>query len=524
MHLTENVYHARRRMIILLGIILFFGGLVRVFSFSGCFGSDDLTYADLAYQIANNAFEIGDNSEYISRLRIGLLVPVALGFKVTGPNEIALIIYPFTVSMLGIILAFFTGRAFFNDRVGLIAATLQSVLPFDARSASMLEPDLSAAFWANVGVLLLFYGSSRLTWPSKLTFAGMSGLALGFAWLTKESIGYLFLLIGVYLVWISYRQRRNLVLLVGTTLMITAVLMVESLTYYIHTGDFLYRFHKIYESASLSWTFFGCSSSAVSNSLAITKFESANRDYWDAVTKRILIDGPITIFINQKFGFLTAVTVLAVGYASVRRLRSFILPGAWFFSLAFLFNFGSTSLQFYKPFLLADRYLYPILLPAVILTSGLIDVLIPSHGLLKQEIRRERLFWGGTLVVCITLACLVGIYGNIRKGISSPVERTVSRMLKPDDPLYTDSRTAWVLNFFWKYPKEARTKDFAGMGIDDIPTEVYVLINRERVQFLNSNYGYVPPKFYDDVPRHWLLKWRGNHAELYWIPDAKTIW
>ena len=224
-------------------------------------------------------------------------------------------------------------------------------------------------------------------------------------------------------------------------------------------------------------------------------------------------------------GFVTGVAMLAVGYALFRRLRPFILPGIWFLFLAIMFNFGSSSLQSYKPFFLDYRYIYPLLLPAVILSAGLIDVLIPSHGLPKQETGRKRLLCGGTLVVCIALACLVGIYGNIfRQGISSPVERTVSRMLKPDDPLYTDSRTAWVLNFFWKYPKEARTKDFAGMGIDEIPTEVYVLINRERVKFLNSNYGYVPPKFYDDVPRHWLLKWRGNHAELYWIPDAKTIW
>ena len=109
---------------------------------SGDTGSDDGVYSELAFEIANGNFIIGDSRDFVSRLRIGLLDPVALGFKVTGPNEIAMIIYPFLVSILGIILAFFTGRAFFNDRVGLFAATLQSVLPFDARSASMLEPDL----------------------------------------------------------------------------------------------------------------------------------------------------------------------------------------------------------------------------------------------------------------------------------------------------------------------------------------------------------------------------------------------
>lgn len=322
-----NKYHLRWRMGALFGIILLLGGIIRILSFCGYTGSDDGVYSELAFEIANGNFIIGDSSYFVSRLRIGLLAPVALGFKLVGPNEIVMIMYPFIISLLGIILAFLTGQAFFNTRAGVIAAALQSVLPIDTRFASMLWPDLPAAFWANVGVLLLFYGSNRLTWASKLTFASMSGLALGLAWLTKESIAYIFPLIGAYLVWISYRQRQNLVLLVGTISMITAVLMAESLTYYTHAGDLLYRFHKTYEAASSSWTFLGWNSSAITK---LEKLESANRDYWDAVTKRILIDGPMTIFINQKFGFLTAATVLAVGYASVRRLRSFILPGAWF--------------------------------------------------------------------------------------------------------------------------------------------------------------------------------------------------
>jgi hypothetical protein len=74
------------------------------------------------------------------------------------------------------------------------------------------------------------------------------------------------------------------------------------------------------------------------------------------------------------------------------------------------------------------------------------------------------------------------------------------------------------LDFFWKYPKETQTHDFSGMDINDVPKGVYVLINHYRVDFLNSAYGYVLPRFYNRVPNQWVLKWANYDAELYWAP------
>jgi 4-amino-4-deoxy-L-arabinose transferase-like glycosyltransferase len=488
---------------ILLVLILILAGFARILSFSGYCGSDDGAYAVLAYEMANGAFRIGDSSGAIFRLRVGLLAPVALAFKIAGPNEFAMIIYPFILSMLSIILAFLAGRVFFNERAGLIAATIQAILPIDARYASMLWPDLPAAFWVNVGVLLIYYGSNQASRASKTTYAALGGLFLGLAWLTKESIAYVFPFVGIYMVWLTCRQKQNVALLAGASLAVISVLIVESLTYYRYAGDLLYRFHKTSEVATVYWNY-------------------GTRVFRNIVTRsvleRIFKDGPIIILKNRNFGWVPGVAMLAIGYAAFRRLHSFLFPGLWFLSLAFMFNFGSTSFQFYEPFLLIDRYLYPLLLPAVVLTAGLINLLIPSRCSVKKEIDRERLFWGGALAACIIFICLFDVYGNIRTGIGSPVERRISHMLGPGDPIYTDSRTASVLNFFWKYPKEARTRDFEGMGINDVPRGVYVLINRNRIEFLNSLYGNGLPKFYENIPNDWLLKWGGNRAELYWVP------
>jgi len=489
-------------------------GLTRILSFSGYQGYDDGAYAELAHQMANGEFKIGEYSgPPVFPLRVGLLAPVALCFKIAGTNELVMILCPLAFSMLFVVLVFVAGRVFFSERTGLIAAAIQAILPIDARLASILLPDVPAAFWACAGILLLYYSSNRATLASKTAYAVLSGFTFCLSWLFKESVVYLFPFIGIYMAWLIHRQKRNVVIIIGVGVTVISVLILESLVYYKHTLDLLYRLHETernYEFAKVR--FF-----AEGSELGWTEGR-----YWFAVAKRVLIDGPRKIFINPNFGFVTVTAMLAIGYAALRKLRSFLVPGLWFLTLAFMFNFGSSSLQFYRPLVPFSRYLYLLLFPAVLLTAGLIDVLIPVRGLTRQEINRERFFWGGTLAMGIILICLLGVYENIQEGIQSPVERTISHMLAPSDPIYTDPNTAFVLKFFWKYPKETQTWDFEGMKINNVPTGVYVLINQKRARFINSVYGYALPEFFEDIPKHWSLKWGGDRAELYWVPVETT--
>lgn len=502
-----------RKPVIILILILILASLIRILSFNGYMGSDDGDYARLAYEISNDPFfDIYDRSS-LYWTRVGLFAPVALCIKIFGLNELAFILYPFLLSMFGIILVFLAGQTFFNDRAGLIAATIMAILPFDTRYASILFPDLPAAFWANLGVLLLYWGLQRETWTLKIIYGVLSGLAIGLAWLTKENIVYLLLFIGLYLVWCSCRHRRNVMVLVGTSIAVITVLVIELLIYSEYTGDFLFRFHAIKNTAQTQWGF---------NDFAWFTGHIDVGNNWIIILKRIFKDGPRKIFANFNFGLVTGVAVFAIGYALFRKLRSFLFPGIWFLFLVFMFNFGSTSMQSYRPFGLNDRYIYLLLFPAMILVAGLIDELIPLRDAIRQVIDRKKFFCGCTLAVVVMSACLRGIYRNILTGKGCPVERKVSQMIGPGDLIYTDERTAGVLSFFWKYPKNNRVRDFKSMRTNDIPTGVYVLINRNRVMFLDRHYGYEFPKFFNEIPDDWLLRWVGNSGELYWIPKGKS--
>ena len=97
------------------------------------------------------------------------------------------------------------------------------------------------------------------------------------------------------------------------------------------------------------------------------------------------------------------------------------------------------------------------------------------------------------------------------------MERTVSLELTPQDVIYTDSRTARMLRFFWGYPHRDRTKDFSGMDASDISPGSYVLVNWKKIDFVNKRFGSVRPKFYDHTPNNWRESLSIGEATLYWV-------
>lgn len=497
-------------------LILFIVAIpARVISFKGYNGSDDGRYAELAWGMANGEYTTMEYSgPPVFPLRVGLIFPTALGFKIAGPNELVMLIYPFVLSLLSVVLVFIAGWSFFNIRAGLVAASIQAILPIDTKAATMLLPDLPAAFWATLGVLFIHWGSRHSSTRLKSTYGSLSGLFFGLSWLCKESIAYLALFFVIAMIWLTYKEKRNYVLFIFSGLTAIGVLLAESLIYWRFTEDFFYRFHELERNYEVTKTWFFYKGSIMG---------WITGSYWLALVKRLL-KGPLIIFANTNFGLVTLSALVACGYAAFRRMKQFAFLGLWFISLVLMFNFASSSLTSYRPLPLFDRYMYMLLFPAVLLTAGLIDALISSRQGFRGELESEKFFWGSTVAIGIAVVCLLGFLSNFRSGAgpASPVERVVGNILRPTDTVYTDSRTARVLEFFWGYPKKPHTVDFEGMETKDISTGSFVLINRRKVDFLGFAYGYKAPKFYREAPSHWRLKWKESKAELYEIPFDKV--
>lgn len=514
-----------RRYAVALVAIIVVAAALRLVCFRGYVGDDDIAYTELAWRMANGQFSIGGYvGPPVYPLRIGIVAPVALGFRMAGLREAVLVAYPFILSMANLLLAFVAGRMLFGARAGVMAAAFLAVLPIDVRLASMLMPDLPAAFWAGVGMLILYWASRPQTAsrqgarPPLLLLGACSGAAFGASWLCKESVVYSVPFVAGYLVYLVWRDRRYRSLLAGVALASLAVLAVETWVYYRHTGDLLYRMHETERNYQMTSTWFFMEGS---------RLGWQKGGYGMALIARILRDGPVDTFVDADLGFVTAAAALATAYAALRRLRPFLFPGLWFLSLVFMFDCGSSSLSSYRPLTPAGPYLYPLFLPAVALTAGFIDMLFGNappgaNGSSQSELARERRFWGVVMAAGVALTCATGLYRNVRLGIGSPVERSIASVISPQDRVYTDSRTAVVLNFFWHYPASALTSDFEHLRADQVSPDSYVLINRNRVETLNAFYGYAPPEFYASPPHDWEMRWQGVRAELYRTSSARS--
>jgi hypothetical protein len=285
-----------------------------------------------------------------------------------------------------------------------------------------------------------------------------------------------------------------------------AVLSVETAVYYLSQHDFLFRLHETERNYEMTKSWFFTEGSG---------FGWKAGGYWSALGRRLFIDGPRAILFNDNLGFVTTASALSIGYAVINRVRTHVFLIAWFLSLVFMFNFGSSSLKTYQPIVLFDRYLYPVLLPAILLAAWFISFLLMPNQ--PAGLKRDRLFWGGVLATAILAASGLGIYHYMKEGVNSPVQRAVANLVNPHDTLYSDKQTPAVLNFLWGYPKITHFCNFRGLKSDQVPAGAYVLIDRKWAMFVSSHYGETLPEFFEHAPKSWATEWSGRDAVLYLV-------
>jgi len=505
---SDAVGRETRTTWLVLGLIIALAAALRVLSFRGYTSHDASAYAQLAHMMVTGGFKPGMLWFFpVFSVRVGLFAPVALAFRLGGVNELMLTLYPFVLSMLGVLLAFVAARAIFDVRAGLIAACLTALLPIDARFASQLLPDMPAAFYMNAGVLLAYAGSRQVAASRKVALGALAALALFASWLCKETALYLLPFIGAYLLWLAIQDRRNITLLVAVAAAAGLLVGLEGWMYHHYTGDYLVRYHALQRNAD-----------DARRALSVVTLASVA----GYLLRRALVVLKATILNVEDFGLMFAAAPVACAYAAFRKRRQFLLPALWFGWLLLLFSFGSASLSAYVPLpAQMTRFQYPMLLPAVLLISGLASSMLAwSKPAEPVKSRRLRLFSGVLVLTYLAIVFVVTVAFGIRTGMGRRcrVQRAMARVLKPTDLLYTDGSTAAALRFFWKYPAADSTHDFRGMATAQIPPGAYVLLDRNELDLIRNVDKYVPPEFYGRVPTTWHELGRQDNATLYWIP------
>jgi 4-amino-4-deoxy-L-arabinose transferase-like glycosyltransferase len=518
-----------KKLAIFIAILLIALGL-RLYCFHGYWGVDDGEYALLANAMAKGNFTEFVNENYIRHyngpahlpFRVGLIVPLAAIFRVFGVTEFTFVSYPLAISMLSTVLAFCTGRLLFGVNAGLIAAAIWAVLPLDYDLATVFLPDAIASFYASLGVVALLYARELDTTDAwkRSAWGLIIGLSFGISWLSKESVIYLAPLCGFLLIVDAKNAlRKTLPLWIGVAVGSAGILLAEMITYKIRTGDLLLRMHEtermyqqtkaylFYEGSRFGWPVGG--------------------SQMQALVKRLFLEGPTRIFLNERFCFVPFLGLVAVARASYLRDRSFFLPGIWMITLAFVYNFASTSFSSYTPLVMYHRNLHPIALPAVVLTAALIVRLLWSTSDASSDVQsRERFFWGAVVSAIVIVTGGYVTLGQMRdrSTLDSIREiRQVAAVIAPTETVYTDPLSSKALEFFWNYRSSVALINFEGMRAADIRPKSFVLVDRFRLDWLKVNvsmwltkdYGYREPEFSTNPAGSWTKIWRNENATLY---------
>lgn len=520
---SNRLFGYNRNIAIFVVIIL--AAALRFYAFSGFGGLDDAEYATIAHQVTNGTFSLsGYNGPGPFPLRVGIVIPAAVSFTLLGVSQWSMVIYPFILSVGSVFLAYICAGHFFGSRAGFIAAAIWAVLPLDVYNATKLLPDLPGAFYGNIGITIILLASTREQKKLPPLFMGiLAGVSLALFWLSKESITYLVLFLAILMVMtIKNDRKRNLPLWIGVAAGSFSILVAEFFIYHHYTGDWLFRLHtveKIYrqmedgfftEGSRWGW--------------------SKDGSYYKALAKRLLLNGPETIFLNSVFIYMPLFGTIASLHALYWKDRAFYIPAIWLATLVLMFNFFTSSLSSYTPLALFDRYLYPICLPSIVLTAGFVEkMLLPDkNSSIQGPIRREMFFWG--LVFAGFLAVTAGYqtFRNIKDIRPSANRwtsgvRTISNFLKPSDKIYTDILGIRTLKFFWRYPDRMNTTNFEGMTSFELEAGSFVIITPQYVDWLNINAGmylskkpgYRKPDFFNSPPPSWKVLWQDGYTTLY---------
>jgi hypothetical protein len=234
-----------------------------------------------------------------------------------------------------------------------------------------------------------------------------------------------------------------------------------------------------------------------------------------ALLARIFLTGPVEMLRISSMSFAPAFALVGVLWSVVFRQRKFLIPSAWLISLLFMFNFMTTSFRSYKPLLLFDRYLYPLLLPSLIVLGGFVATLLLEKS--EWYLRLERRLWA---VVVMLVFFVISAFAVRHDVVSMPqaVQQTVAAMLKPSDIIYTDFRTAADLVFFRTgllRDSDDRTIPWEGTNENGLSNGGYVLIHRDSIDFLRGAQDYKSPTFASNPPPNWKKIRSFENADLY---------
>ncbi len=170
-------------------------------------------------------------------MRLGLVLPVAIAYRMFGHSEISYYFLPFLSTTLLIVSTFLIGAFLFNRRAGIFAALWITFLPYFLLESGNLLPDITASACLTAGITLLLLISSDPTQKKNKWAYLFTGGLFGWAYLAKEY----FAIFALMIPFIAWKFKIPKKYLLRIAIGIATVVSIEFAIHFIRYGDPLIR-------------------------------------------------------------------------------------------------------------------------------------------------------------------------------------------------------------------------------------------------------------------------------------------
>ncbi|MCE5251539.1 glycosyltransferase family 39 protein [bacterium] len=520
-----NVYGAALMVILVINALLkwrFFAGLTQ---------ADDFSYGVYAYTMFRDIWPWNTDMDF-RMLRLGLMFPVSIVFRILPPGEFAAVLFPMMASLGTVVLAYLIGKRLYGPNAGIIGAFVLATFPGDVLYGTMLLPDIVVPFYLGAAVLAFLYTDTVKGYKSYLLYA-LTGFFIFLAFITREN-SYYFLLFFLPFAFSAGRWKRGLYLVgAGFVLPVLALYGI----YYLKTGDFLFNVH-LATTARDSQIASGYIPKNSDNML--TQFY-----YMFPAAMGKVLEGGRRMYSSSTFGLTFYFGLPCVLYTLVKAIikrdrKGLLIP--WWFLLVYLFlEFGTLSFSHYQVMKKLPRFLLT-LTPAMALCYGV--VISDAAGLGYAQIKRLkdlRIRWitgiAAVALMAVVLATSMKVAGRYKTGLDSNMEEyrwgySVFKPL-PRKPIYGTGGW-WNNKLSFYFMPDIRYADVNGHRSDmlrdiktvDRATEIsgsYVLIDRKNfsgqndlgLKYLYDDY----PPYVVLIPKDWKLLGAEYGVEIYEVPE-----
>lgn len=445
---------------LLLSTIVLAGTALRIYFYVGHIFSDDAYYSYLSYTLLKGDFAKGYLGYPIFPLRITYLSITTLAYKFLGINEFATIVFPFLLSIANMILTYMMVKLLTdNESISILSVLLMAFFPTDIIFATISFVDLPNAFFINLGIYFLYKSNKS----GKYYQALIGGFCFFASMQIKENIYYVLIPLLLLLIYLFIKKNKiNFQILIGLGFILLNMILEGFIYLYLH-NDFFYRLTILKENYIYSfYDFFPYTAEKYTGS----------KNYWKNLFYQVFVINLKSILL-RRFYLLSPLVALIKCIFNIKKKEHSLLT-YWFFSTIILLVAFTTSFTEFKPLdLQRSWYIYPLLMPTIILTALLIYNL-------KEFILYSLLilYTVGGIIMCTHYN---GYFDVTNK---DKLKSFLSN--HPEEIVYTDHFTKYSVDLIRNYANPNDSKRISGNNFNwnEIKPGNWVLYNQKHIDEL----------------------------------------